>query len=275
MRQSSKRSLERPICVFSYHKSGTVLLAKVFREICREKGWIFRSRLGKQRKLPPHADVILFGHSDVDLDCIDTPFLGIHIIRDPRDIIVSGYLYHCRTTEKWCVNSDFTISHPIVFPQVPYSQEYRAEAWKINYLKSLGGRSYQENLRQRSQHDGLLFEMRHYGAWTINNMIAWDYQRSNILEVKFEQLMRRYDDTFYSIFSHLGFSETDISACLEITAKHDLNRKPVEEIQQMDHVSSTQHTRWREYFERQHKQEFIRLFGNVLIDLGYEKDNDW
>jgi hypothetical protein len=231
--------------------------------------------MGKQKRLPPHADVILFGHSHIDLSRIDVPFLGIHVIRDPRDIIVSGYLYHCRTTEKWCVNSDFDISHPIVFPQVPYSQEYRSKNWKINYLKSLGGFSYQENLRKLSRSEGLLFEMRHYGAWTINSMRAWDYGKSNILEVKFENLMRNYDDTFSSIFHHLGFSDADVNTCLEIAAKHDLGRKPIEEISQMEHVSSTNHTRWREYFERQHKQQFIKKFDNVLIDLGYEKDNQW
>ena len=32
---------------------------------------------------------------------------------------------------------------------------------------------------------------------------------------------------------------------------------------------------WREYFTDEHKSLFKEVAGNLLVKLGYEKDNDW
>jgi hypothetical protein len=252
-----------------------VLLSQVFREICDASNLRFLGLLGEQKQIPLNADVILFGHSIIDFDHITKPFVGIHIIRDPRDIIVSGYAYHRRTAENWCVNSDLNNEPPIRFPKVPISQQHRSEEWKMKYLESLGGMSYQDNLLSLSQRDGLLFEMNNYGAWTIESMSEWDYSRDNILEITFEGLMKSYDDTFRMIFERIGFSESDSAAGLRIAAKHDLGRKSTEEISKLSHVSSPKTTKWKEYFETQHKEEFLNKFGDILIRLGYETSDNW
>ena len=264
-----------PICIFCYHKSGTALLSKVFSQFCQSRNWKFLSLMGRQTQIPQNADVILFGHSLIDPSEISASFVGLHVIRDPRDIIVSGYQYHCRTSEKWCINSDFTPKLPILFPKVPYSQQHRSEEWKLGYLKSLSERSYQENLLSMSQRDGLLFEMNNYGAWTIESMKAWNYNLDNILELKYEQLMNSYDNAFHSIFDHFGFSRSEIDAGMDVASKHDLRRKSAKELEKMNHVSSSKTSRWKEFFEPVHKEMFIKNFGNLLVELGYEKDNNW
>lgn len=250
-------------------------MTKVFRQICKHNNWRFRILYGKQTVIPKRADVLLFAHSLVDFRKLETPFLGLHIIRDPRDVIVSGYLYHKRTSEKWCVNTDFTLNPPIRHPQVPYPRQHLAEDWKRTYLASLGGKSYQANLLNLSQHDGLLFEMKYYGSWTTENMLAWDYQQTNMLEMKFEDLMGNFDGSFEQIFEHFRFSAEEIETNLRIASGHDLGRKSAEEIAQMAHVSTRKTSKWRDYFEPIHKDTFIDLFGDALITLGYEDDNDW
>lgn len=273
--QPSHRRRTVPICVFCYHKVGTVLLGKVLGGISRINGWNFRVLVGWQTELPADADVILFAHSLIDLGTIDKPFLGVHFIRDPRDIVVSGYLFHLRTRERWCVNTDLDPSPPIRFPRVPRSQQHRSESWKAAYLRSLGGRSYQENLRALPQAEGLLFEMNHYAGWTIDSMRAWDYDREDVLEVRFEDLMSEFDAGFRFIFSWLGLSAEQRDAALELAARHDLGRKSREEIQQIEHVSPGETSKWRAYFEPQHKNAFRARFGEVLVDLGYETSDDW
>ena len=143
LHRKSNQGNSTPILLFCYHKVGTVLLSKVFREISDTNNWKFQSLLGNQTELPGNSDVILIGHSLIDLNDLRTPFIGIHFVRDPRDIIVSGYLYHCRTTEKWCINSDFSLKPPILHPKVPYSQQHRTEEWKMKYLISFGNMTYQ------------------------------------------------------------------------------------------------------------------------------------
>jgi hypothetical protein len=264
-----------PIGIFCYHKVGTILLSKVFFQLCAARKWQFQTLLGKQTYVPQNADVILFAHSLIDFGSIERPYIGIHVIRDPRDIIVSGYLFHRRTTEKWCINSDFSANLPIRFPRVPYSQEHRTEEWRMKYLESLRGMSYQDNLLSMFQRDGLLFEMMNYGTWTIESIRDWNYDLDNVLEIKFEDLMNSYDDQFRIIFEHLGFSESEIIVGLDIAARHDLGRISAKEMEELEHVSSAKCTKWKEYFEPQHKEVFIQKFGNILVDLGYESDNNW
>jgi hypothetical protein len=273
-----KRILKRqsvPICLFCYHKVGTALLNKVFSEICEINNWKIQKVLGKQSELPKNADIILFCHSLVDLNNFKSPFIGVHLIRDPRDIIVSGYLYHCRTNEKWCINSDFDTTPPIKFPKVPYSQQHRSEKWKKEYIESLGGQSYQQNLLNLSQRDGIFFEMNNYGAWTIESMKNWNYNMNNILELKFEELMTDYDNIFQIIFQYIGFSKSQIKTGMEIAKKHDLRRKSDQEIQNDKHISSRNFSKWKKYFEEEHKKKFNQKFGEILINLGYETNNNW
>jgi hypothetical protein len=263
---------DRPIVLFCYHKTGTVLLERVFTEISERYGWRFKTFFGHQTILPAGVDVALMAHSLVANTFFAQRFVGVHVIRDPRDIVVSGYFYHLRTQEKWCINNDFTQRRVIRYPQVPYSQEHRSEAWKRDYLASLGGRSYQDNLRHRSARDGLHFEMRHYGAWTIEAMRDWNYSNPQVLELRFEDIMANYDQAFGAIFQHLFFSEKQISDCIEIAQKHDIARKTADEIGRNSHVTSLDTSRWKAFLEDEHIAAFPRLFGEVLQLLGYSSD---
>ena len=275
MRLVKGRSRSTPICIFCYHKVGTKLLSKAFSQICAANNLRLRGCSGKQTQIPADADVILFRHSLIDVSRIAKPFIGVHIVRDPRDVIVSGYLYHRRTTERWCINKDLRLTPPIRRPRVPSSQEHRPREWKVRYLNSLAGKSYQENLLQMSQERGLMFEMHNHGAWTIEGMMDWEYNMPNILEITFENLMNAYDDTFRRIFDHIGFSKSETDVSLKLATQHDLGRKSPEEIENMHHVSSPRATKWRKYFSPQHKEAFLDRFGDVLVQLGYETDNNW
>lgn len=269
------RYREIPIYLFCHHKVGTVLFGKVFKEICNANHWQFYTLFGKYDVIPFNADVALFSHSMIDLDHVRTSYTGVHLIRDPRDIIVSGYLYHLRTDEKWCINEDFSPKSPIRFPQVPYSRQHCSEEWKSLYLKSLGGRSYQANLKSLSTDDGLMFEMDHYGSWTIESMLEWNYKRENILELKFEDLMSDFDREFRRIFQHLGFAGDQLEQLMSIASKHDLGRMSVEEKEKMIHVSPGKIQKWKKYFTPKLKEAFLSRFNDVLIKLGYEESNDW
>ena len=263
------------IYIFSYHKVGTKLLAKIFKEICWDSGWKFKNLAGTVKKVPSDLDVVIFLHSQIDLTSIDKPFLGIHLRRDPRDVLVSGYLYHQRTDEAWCLNTNFEINGNIKYPQVPFSQEHRSEGWKRSYLNNLGGLSYQENLKKLGQKEGLLFEMERYADWTIREMASWNYGNSNILEVRFEDMMSNMHDVFQQILDFSGLTDNQIQIGMSIADREDISKKSDEEIKRHAHISSKNTTKWKEYFDDDIKHMFLEKFGDVLIQLGYEKDNDW
>lgn len=265
----------KPRCIFCYHKSGTILLKSVFEEFCNKNNLVFQVRMGKQYEIPEGADFILFGHSPIEIQNQPVGFLGVHVMRDPRDIVISGYLYHLRTTELWCIHKDFDLSPPIDYPNVPFSQRHRAEDWKKKYISSLRGCSYQEKLRSLSQEDGIAFEMQHYGKWTIENMMEWDYRKNNILEIGFEEIMMDYESTFRRIFLYLGLAKKQLDEAMRIARKHNINRKTEEEVQSMVHVYSRQTSKWHKYFSPMHKDLFLDMFGDCLITLGYESTNEW
>lgn len=259
-----------PIYVFAYHKVGSKFMSRIFRELCWENGWDFASLSGRIGNVPRKHDVIVFNHSLVDLRTMDWPFRGVHLIRDPRDVLVSGYLYHKRCNEEWCLNTDFSVSEPIRYPQISRMKEYMPEAWKARYLRALGNKSYQANLLERSQLDGVLFECEHYAGWTIDAMRAWDYGHPDIMEVRFEDIMANFDSQFAAIFGFLGFSGRQLSSAMRVAAKEDLNRKSAAEISSDPHIASRQTSKWRAYFDQPLEEHFRTRFGNVVEALGYE-----
>lgn len=246
------------------------MLTKVFCDLCDEFGWTFKTVRGYCSTIPDDVDVVLFEHSLVDLSQAPKPYVGIHLIRDPRDVIVSGYLYHQRCKEKWCINTNFDLSEPINYPQVPLSQQHRSLDWKRQYLESLAGQAYQANLLARSPEEGLLFELHHYGAWTIESMLAWDYQNSGCLELKFESIMDDFDASFLAIFEHIELTPEQQQQALRIAVNHDLNRMSSEQVAHNVHISSRQTQKWCSYFQPIHAIAFQEQFGDALVRLGYE-----
>lgn len=260
--------------LFCHHRAGTLLLGKCFAYICTAFQWKMQIFYGHCPSVPK-AEIVMFAHSLVDVPSLPASFRGVHVIRDPRDIIVSGYLYHKRCQEAWCVNTNFDETGPIFWPRVPYSQQHRSEIWKREYLRGLGNKSYQQNLLDRDESDGLLFEMAHYGAWTIDNMLAWNYQHPSIKEIRFERLMSRYDETFRDMFTHFEFSDAQTAGGLELIAKEDISRMKEEQRSRDLHITGPQPAKWREFFKDVHKDAFKKRFGDALVRLGYEESDQW
>jgi hypothetical protein len=106
-------------------------------------------------------------------------------------------------------------------------------------------------------------------------MKNWIFGDPRILEIRFEDLMASYDETFHKIFEHLQFPSNRRRQAVKITKQHDINRKSDAEIKSIGHVSSVKTNKWREYFDHHHKKDFAHKFGSVVIDLKYEKDDSW
>ena len=213
--------------------------------------------------------VVFFLHSQIDYAKLPNEYIGIHMVRDPRDIIISGYLYHKRTTEEWCVNENFQTKDPIVYPQVPNSQMYRSEQWKVDYINSLNHTSYQNTINALEEEEAIIFEMNHYGKWTIEDMLKWDFEKANCLELKFEDVMSNYDDEMMKIFKHCNFSSSQIKAAKYFADKEDLNKMSKKDIEKHPHISSVKTKKWERYFTEKLKQYFDTHFSEVLKKYNY------
>ena len=244
--------MPRPlIVVCTHHKTGTVWMADIFRAIKKE----FKLKLhnGLQQALPPDADIFLQDHSRVDMIALrgrnpDRAVRCVHIIRDPRDVIISGCFYHVKTTEKWANNPK----------------------------EEFGGKTYREAISALpDDHAKLAFEMAHTGAKTIRDMLAWNYQDKDVLEIKYEDIINDKEfKVFRPMMKFLGFDGPELERVLEIVEAHSLFGGAKKEGGDV-HVRSGESRQWRKTFTPELKAEFRRLHPDVLQKLGYEKNADW
>lgn len=175
--RTSRCHLSRKILVATHHKTGTKWLGTIMKSISDQLGLTFFS--GKAEELPEDYDIFMQDHSRLGSDPDPSSFRGVHIIRDPRDVILSGCFYHMRSDEDWL--------------HVP--------------RKEFDGLTYQQRINEtESLDDQLMLEMKHAAAWTIGDMSSWDYDHPCFMEVKYEDLMEDHDLLlFHRIFVHLGF----------------------------------------------------------------------
>jgi hypothetical protein len=244
--QRVQRDLEGFILIGAHHKTGSEWMKAIFWKLSMLYGYIFCANT-PGATIPDHFCILFDNHSRFDLASLDKrPYRGLHLIRDPRDVIISGCYYHQKSGEPWLHVK---------------REEY-------------GGMTYQEKLLSfSSMRDRLLFEMEGAAARTITDMYHWNYQNPSFFEVKYEDLIVDYDLLlFHQIFSFLGFGGELIPKTLDLAWKNSLfsNR-----LAPNLHRRSGQPSQWRQHFEPCHKQRFDELFDDVLVKLGYERDNTW
>ena len=84
------------LLVGTHHKTGTVWMQKIFRDLAVRLGMEYRARkAASPSNRAENAGSIFFSDDSVfSEDALAGRFSGLHLIRDPRDIIISGAYYH-------------------------------------------------------------------------------------------------------------------------------------------------------------------------------------
>ncbi|WP_422001460.1 hypothetical protein [Reyranella sp.] len=262
-------ALRPQILVFTYHKTGTVLFEKVLRAVAARFDLTVALHFGRVEKVDPAVDIVLLGHSLVGPDFAGRPFRAVRIVRDPRDIWVSGYLYHRRCREEWCTNTDFDVSSPITYPRVDYSVEHYPESWKSAYLAGLGGKSYQDNLLERDREAGLAFELAGYTGCTLDAMRGWRLDTPDLLEVQLEALTADFDAVLGTVFRHVGFTEDECAQAIELARPHDVARMSDAAVAENRHIHSRALSKWRDFLSAAEVDAFERQHGDLITRLGY------
>lgn len=235
--------LNNRVLVGTHHKTGTAWMSKIFKEIASNYNLKYSSPTASKGILvtpTQNFDIFFQTHSRFDLEKISNNYKGLHIIRDPRDIIVSACFYHMKSSEEWL------------------------------HIKSpaFGGLTYQEKLNSYSSlDDKLFFEMENSSKITIQDIKNWDYNNSNFIEIKYENLIRDNElILFKEIFEFLGFRKIVTPNILEIAFNNSLFSGKVKK---SVHVRSGQTQQWKKYLTPLHEKRFFELFGDVLVKLNY------
>jgi hypothetical protein len=265
------KSRKKLIVHCTHHKAGTVWLHRVLKSISNYYGLrLQHSNIFDDELLPladelkPSTDIYFQPHSLVRTSILP-PFRGSHLIRDPRDIIISGYFYHLWTEEEWA--------------RTPIKGYFRyPKHWPYFSPEEFGNLSYQQYLNSLDEREGILVEIRRSAGYNIKHMAEWDYSNPDFIEVKYENLMTDWKSEFTNIFNHYEFNQKAIDISLEIADKYrfeNVAKRKVGEVNKKSHLRSGKIGQWKKYFTDSHKVLFKDLFGDALIRMGYESNNDW
>jgi hypothetical protein len=229
----------------SHHKAGTIWFQRVLLDVAAYFGLSYRT--GHDLPRVPDEGIVHYRNTgEFEAQCAEydgRAFRGSHLVRDPRDLVVSAYHYHLHTSEQW-----------IRMPRDEYA-----------------GRSLQEHLRSLNEHDGLLEEIRFASATVLPRMASWDYGRPQFLELRYEDVFVREQEGFHHLFRWYGFSPEAATRALEIAQRRSTSsrRRPD------PHVRSGRPGEWMEHFTRDHRVLFAELAGDLLVTLRYEPDAAW
>jgi hypothetical protein len=283
---------------FGHHKCASTWIDTIIKEVVKEHGYEYRGFVdhktpqaegpltdysGTVRREDLAAYVAAEGIDVVSCLAADNaqvealqPLRGVHVIRDPRDIIVSGYFSHKH-------------SHPV--GHLPHMAAHR------------------QQLQEVSKDEGLLLEM-DYAASALQDMAEWDYENPDILELKMEDLTAEPYAGFLQIFSHFGLLDEEggyslshrLKVFIQVLANRlslkrrmplDVRRAvPVSAALLLDRVYDNRfekkakgrdkgesdvksHYRkgkagdWRNHFTERHVSAFEEMFGDIVWRLGY------
>lgn len=226
--------------VATHHKVMTTYFTAVLRPLA------FALKLPYQKvhsELPgADARLVLSMHGKLDLAALGT-YRGVHIMRDPRDMIVSGYHYHKWTHEEWVHRPDEN------------------------------GVSYQQKLNRADKHDGLFMEIDHFIFFYRPTLQLWDMGDPDILEVAYEALMGPdRDQMYHAIFAHMGFDGAVLELAVDLMrlfeAKSRTGRK-AGAVSTGSHLRSGASGQWQAELEPAHIDYIEQELGPVLRKFGY------
>jgi len=257
---------------FGHHKCASSYFVDILLQLRIETSSTIRFNPEKYTVKKSNADIVIFQNSTIDsLKFISDNFKGIHVIRDPRDIVVSAYFSHLKT--------------------------HKEQSWLLEH---------REKLQKISKDEGL-FEVMDFMKGQMEDFNSWNYNDDRIFELKFETMLEK-PEVLLEGFKFLAFEENNSSFVLwtkNILKKMKNRGVPLPKINIgvpgvrlnkviQDHSFKTKargrtpgksdnqsHYRkgtsgdWKNHFNEEHIRYFKKNYGDVLIKLGYEKDYEW
>ncbi len=244
---------------FGHHKCGTTWLRRMLGDLFEGRTLTFHNWLVFDEEASPYARLFLrdalanLARPEETLVMITDASEGlrsllsergevraIHVIRDPRDLLVSAYYSHLH-------------SHSI--------EDFPALARHRRELEALPAA------------EGMAAVMR-FLAPVYRALAGWDYQRASCLELRYEDLVRDCAATLVEAGAWLGLAREGLAAAARRAAdRHSFARASGGRTSGQEDVRS--HFRrgepgdWQTHFDARLRASFVEATGELVEQLGY------
>lgn len=250
----------RFLCVGTHHKTGTVWMRRTFHKFATAEG-IPVIRVGRkfsQDELPETGPALLvnwastFPHDLLDRDDVR----AFHMIRDPRDVLISGARYHL-------------------------TAKTGNEKWLARPRPQFDGLSYQEKINTLDTRSGQLqFEMHNKHKESLDEMLGWPYGHRNVVDVRYEDMINDTDgNLFRQAIKTMDVDGFDKERLQEFYWTHSIfgGLQEAENLKGnvKSHIKSGRIAQWRDGLPPQIAKEYSDAYGEALVTLGYENDQAW
>ncbi|WP_306250406.1 sulfotransferase domain-containing protein [Parvularcula sp. IMCC14364] len=240
------------IAIKTHHKTGTNWMNNIFEGLAARIGveYIHLSRInniqerketlekaaqGKDKKIIFHP----YGRFPKVRIKHRMEFRGIHVVRDPRDMILSSAKYH----------------------------QWSDEAWLHEPDDKFDGQTYQQALNKLETLDAqVAFEMSNSAEHHINMMYNFDAQNI-FFNVKFEDMRQDTDlMLWHRILLRLGLEAHELAPAMELFVQNSIQ---FGKLKKTSHIQDTSVLPWVRKFPKDQLAEFDEKFGAITTELGY------
>lgn len=242
----------------SYHKCLTVYFTRVLSGLYNRLFFLsrgyrhFTSRIDLFYQNAAQYRVASVNNHPLDFDRLGPDFRISRFIRDPRDLVVSGYFYHKRGAENWS---------RIVDPA--------PEDWQVvngTIPEKMGkGHSFASYLESLSLEEGLLAEIE-FRQGHFCSMRMWPRDDERIKVFCYEDILGREAAVFRELLAHyrVSFLERMLGAFLAMHFSAKKQRR------MLKHIRNPAAGQWREHFTPRVEAFFNHKYADVLEFYGYD-----
>lgn len=188
----------------------------------------------------------------IDLDRFED-IRVVRLVRDPRDLMISGYFYHKRGAEGWCLledptDADWAIVNGKVPDAIPSGSTLTA------YLNNV---PVEEGLAAEFE-----FRRHHLAA-----MRAWPEDSHQIKTYRYEDIIGHEGETFAEILAFMGLSPI----AQRLGARHAERYSMARRRGKNKHIRNPASGQWRDLIPAALVDRIAAEYGDVLERYGYPR----
>jgi hypothetical protein len=239
-----------------YHKCLTVFANRCFKHVLGDR---YRNFFGKLDAFyDEYRRLAVSGTSDYLLDLARLGDYRIsRFIRDPRDLVVSGYFYHQRGLD------------PFSTIVSPTPEDWRTAGAIPSAMRQ--GETYVQLLQRLDQEDGLIAEME-FRAPHFRSMLAWPEEDPRIRLWKYEDILGHEIEVMDEVGAHFEWPDDDAPFSFRASLRREADRwRAKDSLLAWDkHPRDPKPGQWQTLFTPKVRAAFERLHGDLPQRLGYD-----